>query len=255
MNKIYTELVSKRIRLNIIKMSFQASVAHIPSAFSMCDYLGCMFANGLSPKSHRFILGKPFGAQAYYALFSYFGWIKDEFGLFGTTHPEWRYIIQKEHPLITYIDESMGNCISVACGIALAGHPVFVNVSDAAFQEGTIWESMLFAGSHNLKNIIMSIDNNGMQALGKISDILDLGNLEEKIKTFGWDVVSLDGHNIKEMNEVLREHAFQNKNCKPLAIVFHTKKGYGLSFMEQNESWHYKVLTETDFQKALFELA
>ena len=179
--KTYNIDTSKKIRQSILAMSYNSKVAHIPSAFSMCDYLGVLFDKVLSPKTHRFVLGKPFGAQAYYALFAFYGWIDKDLSKYGSLEPEWRYIIQNSHPLVTYIDESMGNCLSVACGIATAGLKVFVNISDAAFQEGTIWESIQYAGAKQLSNIIMSIDNNNMQALGKISDISDIGNLSSKM--------------------------------------------------------------------------
>ena len=170
---------SKIIRQSILTMSYNSKVAHIPSAFSMCDYLGVLFDNIISPQTHQFVLGKPFGAQAYYALFAFFGWIENDLSKYGSLDPEWRYIIQNSHPLITYIDESMGNCLSIACGIATAGRDVFVNISDAAFQEGTIWESIQYAGAKRLSNIIMSIDNNNMQALGRISEINDLPDFQK----------------------------------------------------------------------------
>ena len=127
--KIYNSDTAKKIRNCILTMSYKAKVGHIPSAFSMCDYLGVLFENTISPFTHKFVLGKPFGAQAYYALFAYYGWIDHDLSKYGSMHPEWRYIIQNTHPLITYIDESMGNCLSVACGIATAGAKTFVNIN------------------------------------------------------------------------------------------------------------------------------
>ena len=138
----YNEIVARHIRQTILTMSYKAKVAHIPSAFSMCDYLAVLFDSIVSPSTHKMIFGKPFGAQSYYALFAYYGWIDPDLSQYGSIVPEWRYIIQNEHPLVTYIDESMGNCLSVACGIATTDTNVFVNISDAAFQEGTVWESI-----------------------------------------------------------------------------------------------------------------
>lgn len=249
----YNIYSSKIIRQSILTMSYNSKVAHIPSAFSMCDYLGVLFDNIISPKTHQFVLGKPFGAQAYYALFSFFGWIDKDLSKYGSMDPEWRYIIQNSHPLVTYIDESMGNCLSVACGIATAGLEVFVNISDAAFQEGTIWESIQYAGAKKLTNIIMSIDNNNMQALGKISDISDLGNLSSKLSEFGWNSYECNGHDIKEIRKVC-EQIRNSKKEKPIALVFHTSKGRGVSFMEGHSEWHYGILDEITYKKAIKEL-
>lgn len=249
----YDIQASKEIRKIILKLSLDSQTAHIPSAFSMCDYLGVLFESIVSPFTHRFVLGKPFGAQAYYALFSFYGWIGKNLSKYGSLNPEWRYIIQTAHPQVTYIDESMGNCLSVASGIAMAGKRVFVNISDAAFQEGTIWESALFAGSHHLSNLIMAIDNNEMQALGKISDILSLGILKEKLESFGWRVFSCDGHDLGSLHRMIEE-VLSTKKDSPIAMVMHTKKGRGVSFIEGDPSWHYKLLDEEHYHKALEEL-
>jgi len=251
--KTYNIDTSKKIRQSILAMSYNSKVAHIPSAFSMCDYLGVLFDKVLSPKTHRFVLGKPFGAQAYYALFAFYGWIDKDLSKYGSLEPEWRYIIQNSHPLVTYIDESMGNCLSVACGIATAGLKVFVNISDAAFQEGTIWESIQYAGAKQLSNIIMSIDNNNMQALGKISDISDIGNLSSKMKDFGWESHECDGHDIKAIQKVC-EQILHSERKKPIALVFHTSKGRGVSFMEGHPEWHYGILDDITYNKAIQEL-
>ena len=253
MSKKYNQDTAKQIRKEILKMSFNAQVAHVPSAFSMCDYLGVLFEKTVSPYTHRFVLGKPFGAQAYYALFSYYGWIQKDLSAYGSLIPEWRYIIQKEHPLVSYIDETMGNCLSVACGMALTGRPVFVNISDAAFQEGTVWESVLFAGAHHLNSIIMTIDNNNMQALGSVSDILDIGFLESKLCDFGWSVYGCNGHDINELHCVVNK-VHTSRAQKPHAIVMHTQKGHGVSFLEDNLSWHYGILDESSYKQAVDEL-
>lgn len=248
----YNEDIAKEIRRTILTLSYNAKVAHIPSAFSMCDYLGVLFDKVISPFTHQFVLGKPFGAQSYYALFSFYGWIGRDLSKYGTTDPEWRYIIQNEHPLISYIDESMGNCLSVACGIAMGGKNVFVNISDAAFQEGTVWESILFAGSHNLSNIIMAIDNNNMQALGRISEISDLGSLADKLRAFGWETYECNGHDINKIYEICSELE-HSKTESPKALVFHTIKGRGISFIENNPVWHYGILDQESYEKAFNE--
>lgn len=253
MNKLYNNDISKTIRRSILTMSYNAKAAHISSAFSMCDYLGVLFENFISPQTHRFVLGKPYGAQAYYALFSYYGWITGDLSNYGSLDPEWRYIIQKTHPLVTYIDESMGNCLSVACGIASANINVFVNVSDAAFQEGTIWESVQYAGAHKLNKLIVAVDNNDMQALGKIADISDLGSIKDKLNAFGWESIECDGHNIDAIR-IACDKISHIDNDKPKALIFHTRKGHGVSFIEGQSEWHYGILDDNSYDKAIKEL-
>lgn len=252
MSKKYNDNIARKIRRDIIEMSYSAKVAHIPSALSMCDYLGVLFKY-IHPQEYKFILGKPFGAQAYYALFAYMGWIPNTLEKYGNLDNEWRYIIQKEHPLITYIDETMGNCLSVACGIALTGKKTFVNISDAAFQEGTIWESVLFAGAKKVKGIVMAIDSNNMQALGKVSEILPNPSLGNKIELFGWKVFEANGHDYQAIDNIINE-IINNDYDIPVAIVFNTCKGKGVIRMEEDFSWHYRILDETSFNEIMREL-
>lgn len=239
-------------RKNIISMSYLSKTGHIPSALSMVDYLSVIFRKYVNPQDYRIILGKPFGAQAYYSIFSKCGWIEPNFSKYGTTDINWRYIIQREHPLITFIDDTMGNTLSVACGIALANKKVYINISDASLQEGTIWEAIMFAGFSKLKNIFMSIDNNNMQAQGKIQDILDIEPLKEKFQLFGWNAYVSNGHDIQEMTKILDE-ALQNPTI-PTVVIFRTVKGKGVSFMENSPDWHYQILNETFYNKAMEEL-
>jgi transketolase len=235
-------------------MSYKANVAHIPSALSMCDYLSVIFGNFVTPKEYRIILGKPFGAQAYYSVFSRLGWInREEIIKYGSLETNWRYIIQREHPLITYIDETMGNCLSVACGIALTDKKVYVNISDAALQEGTVWESVMFAGAKKLNSILFTIDNNNMQVNGKVSDILDIEPIDKKLTAFGWNVFVCDGHDTDAITAVVKS-IFEAKTEKPTAIIFKTVKGKGISFMEDSLDWHYRKLDEEAYQKIIKEL-
>ena len=248
-------LMSLNIRKDIIRMSYDAKVAHITSALSQCDYLGILLMNkGIVPQEFAFLLGKPFGAQAYYSLFHKCGWIKDDLSNYGTLDPNWRYIIQKEHPLIQYIDESMGNSLGVACGIAQAGKRVFVNMSDASFQEGTVWEAVLYAGAQRLSNIIMAIDFNNMQALGTLNEICTLNPLDKKLRSFGWNVIKVNGHDLDKMNALLPCFCTETSN-KPTALIFETIKGKGISFMEGRKDWHYRTLTFEDYLKAIKELS
>lgn len=252
------EINEKECIKDILKMSYSAKCGHIPSALSMVTYLSCILGEDkICPQKFRFVLGKPFGSQAYYSVFSRLGWIDSDLSKFGSTvDNEWRYIIQNENPVVAYIDESMGNCLSIANGYALANKDVYVNISDAAFQEGTIWESILFAGSHKLNRIFMTVDFNGTQALGRIKDINNLGNLGLKLKSFGWKVYICDGHKKRSINSKFQKaFKYREKNDSPIAILFRTKKGHGVKFMENNSAWHYKTLNEENLNRAIKEIS
>lgn len=243
---------AKKVRQDIITMSYLSKTGHIPSALSMVDYLSVIFRKYINPQEYRIILGKPFGAQSYYSIFAKCGWIEPNFLKFGTKDVNWRYIIQREHPLISFIDDTMGNTLSVACGIALANKQVYINISDASLQEGTVWEAIMFAGFSRLNNIFMTIDNNNMQAQGKTQDILDIEPIKEKFQLFGWNAFVSDGHDIKEITNTLDDSSQSSE--KPTVIIFRTIKGKGISFMENNPDWHYKILNESLYNKAMKEL-
>lgn len=252
-NKIFDENAAKEVKRDIIIMSFMANRGHIASALSMSDYLGVLFENYITPEKYKFVIGKPYGGQAYYANFVYREWIKKEYERYGKEENEWRYFIHKDHPLITYVDETIGNCISFANGIALSGKNVFINISDAAFQEGTIWESLLFTGSKKLKNVVMAIDHNNMQALDKIPNVLPMGSYKQKLEAFGWIVYECSGHDTEEIRNMLSS-IFKNDQTAPVALIFDTVKGKGVSFMENNRDWHYKALDQEHYEMALKEL-
>lgn len=247
------EAFALQARRDILTMSFLAQVGYIPSALSMVDYLSILFRQFLRPDDSRIILGKPYGAQAYYAVFAGCGWIPSDWNRYGSTDPHWRYIIGREHPLIDYIDDTMGNTLSVACGIAMAFQGcVYVNISDAAFQEGTIWEAALFAGARGLRNLVMTVDNNHMQVLGNTRDILDVEPLAQRLECFGWRVFSSDGHDLQAIEQVL-EQAFSPSDA-PTVVIFDTIKGRGVSWMEDSIDWHYRKLTQDEYQRALGNL-
>ena len=109
--------LAKQVRRDVLEMSLRARVGHVPSALSMVDYLCVAFSRFLRPPEDRLILGKPYGAQAYYALFARLGWAPFEEGRYGSGEPHWTYCMGHEHPLVHFVDDTMGNALSVACGV------------------------------------------------------------------------------------------------------------------------------------------
>ena len=243
------EQIARQARLDILEMSLCAKAGHVPSALSMVDYMTVVFGR-LKLGLDRILLGKPFGAQAYYALLAGYGVIERDWGRYGTSQPGWTYIMDRDHPLVHYIDDTMGNALGVACGVAQGCEArVYVNMSDAALQAGTTWEAFAYAGWRQLDNIVVTIDHNDMQVLGKISEICPIEPLETKLCAFGWRVLRSDGHNMGAIEDAV-EQAF-DPCARPTIVVFDTIKGKGVPFMEGAPGWHYRKLDSQTYAEAI----
>lgn len=233
-------------RKKILEYSFKNNLGHIPSALSMIDYLESVFK--YIKRDDKILLGKPFGACAYYTIWKDRGWLKDINGLhMGVKHDE--------IPFIDYSEETMGNALGVAAGMSMCTDKnVYVNISDAALQMGNTLEAIQFIGHHNLNNIVCTVDYNNAQVLGKISDILSVQPVITFAKLYNWDVFVVDGHNSQKLDSV-----FQNatkKRDNPSLVICVTKKGSGVKSMERDiRKWHYKKIeSETELQSLVAEL-
>src|SRR5205814_6436835 len=135
---------------------------------------------------------------------------------------------------------SLGHGLSIGAGMALATRMrggkarVFVLMSDAECNEGSVWESVMFAAHHRLSNLVVIVDNNGQQALGKTVDVINLNPMQEKWRAFGWETHEVDGHNTTELNTVLSK---SSQNGSPRVIIAKTIGGKGVSFMEGQVAW------------------
>jgi transketolase len=146
----------------------------------------------------------------------------------------------------------------MSIGMALAGRldkskgRVYVLLGDGELQEGLVWEAAMAAGHYSLDNLLAIVDWNGLQIDGKNDDVMKVTPIAEKFQAFGWHTISIDGHNIPEIIEALREA--RNTNGKPTLIVAKTHKGQGVSFMEDQAGWHGKAPNEEEVAKALEEI-
>ena len=144
----------------------------------------------------------------------------------------------------------------VGCGIALAAkinkknYKTIVLVGDGECNEGTNWEAAMFASAKKLNNLYVVIDRNGWQGIGKTKDILNLNLLKDKWKSFGWNCFEINGHNFNQIQKVFKK----KKNNKPTAIIANTIKGKGISFMEDDNNWHYRIPTKNEVLKSKKEL-
>ena len=167
------------------------------------------------------------------------------------------------HPVINrdigieFSNGSLGMGLSLGIGVALASKlkkkkfKVFVIIGDGECNEGSVWEAAMAAPNYKLDNLVAIIDNNNFQQTGTNKNIMDLKNLNDKWKSFGWDTIEIDGHNISEIHSSLLKSPDINK---PKAIIAKTVKGKGFSFSENNNDWHHSVLSKSFYEKALDEL-
>ena len=143
--------------------------------------------------------------------------------------------------------------MSIASKVSKANFRCFVIISDGECNEGSIWEAAMMASSNKLKNLVVIIDYNKWQATGRSKEILSLEPLTDKWKAFGWSVYQINGHSFTEMEKTFRK--INKKNDRPSIIIAHTIKGKGVSFMEDNNNWHYRTPNKEELDMALSELS
>jgi transketolase len=253
------------LRRLIIDQSKRAGVGHIGSALSIADILAALYGGVLrgvgtaDADRDRFILSKGHAALALYAALHCVGVIDartldtycGDGSLLGV-HPE--------HQLdgVEISTGSLGQGLAVGVGIALAARiqrspgRVFVLLSDAELNEGSVWESVMFAGHHGLENLVAIVDVNGQQALAKTRDVIDLGSVADKWAAFSWGCVEVDGHDAARLSSVLG--GVPLLPGRPTLVAARTTAGKGVSFMEGRVEWHYLPLSEAQYSQALVDI-
>lgn len=163
---------------------------------------------------------------------------------------------------IPFAGGSMG--MGLASGVALAWSKkqlkepgtVYVIESDGGMQEGSTWEAVMFAAQHDLDNLVLIVDLNGFQAMGMTANIIPMHEIHEVLEKFGWNWVKVDGHDFSQLNNLFIHGIkfIRNQEVGPIAIIAQTVKGKGASFMENNNLYHYKQLSEDEYERAKMEL-
>jgi len=260
---------AKNLRINVLNTAYatQGKNAHLGGALSMCEILAVLFKevmdlsvnNFSSQNRDKFILSKGHSVLSYYAALKELGFISKEellnyegknTFLFG--HP-----VRKLDKGIEFSTGSLGMGLSIGIGIALAKihlnltNKVYVVLGDGECNEGSVWEGAMAASKFNLKNLQVIIDKNNFQQTGSTQEIMPNDNLNSKFKEFGWNVIEVDGHNVKELTFAMVE---EKNNNKPNAIIANTIKGKGIKFFENDNKWHHNLLTKNDYEKALKEV-
>jgi transketolase len=257
------EKMALRMRLDILEMIGVGKVGHLGGSSSCTEIVATLYFYKMNLEGEdrdRFLLSKGHAALAQYAALAELGVIpKEEFKKLKTLgamlqgHPD-----MTKTPGIEANTGSLGQGLSIAVGMALGlrldqkKSKVYVVVGDGELSEGQIWEAAMAASCYKLDNLIAFIDNNGLQATGPIKDRFNIYPITSKWEAFGWYVREIDGHNVREIIEVLED--VDNIQGKPKVIIAKTIKGKGFSFAENNPAFHNGALTEEQYLQAKQEL-
>ena len=267
-SKEYLTEMAKKIRCDIIEMLGKAKSGHPGGSLDMAEIMAVLYFDVMNydfndpQKEERdyFVLSKGHGAPALYAVLCEGGLIdREELGnlrQLGSRlqgHPD-----RKKLPGVEASTGSLGQGFAVAGGIALSmklnhkPNRVYAVLGDGELDEGLIWEAAMSAAHRKLDNLVAIVDHNGLQIDGANDDVMALGDIGEKFASFGFEVFSVDGHDIDALKDVFAKA--KEVQGKPVAIIAETVKGKGVSFMENNPSWHGSPMSDEDYAAAKAEV-
>jgi transketolase len=258
-------ITTRNVARVILEQSYRAHVGHIGSGLSIATIVATLYRDVLriptldDPNRDRFILSKGHAALALYATLYLRGDLSA--AMLSTYYSDGSLLgVHPEHALagIDFSTGSLGHGLSLGAGAALAARMqqssrrVFVLLSDAECNEGSVWEAVMFAAQHSLANLIAIVDVNGQQALGYTADIMNLSPLTERWRAFQWDVHEVNGHDSEEIKNTIA--SLDTMAAQPHVLVANTVFGKGVSFMERKISWHYLPMTAEQFEQAMQEI-
>lgn len=258
----------KHIRKTILEMAYAGSTVHIGCAFSIVELLAVLYrrhlridpANPEWPLRDFLVLSKGHGVMAQYACLHEVGWISgEELAHYFGNGTRLKGLADAHVPGVEATTGSLGHGLSVGVGLALGAkrnatdQTCYALVGDGELNEGTIWEAAMCAAQFRLDNLIVIVDVNGFQAMGKTDDVIGLGNIAAKFDSFGFETLTVEGHDESAIDAAY-EHLRTSKNGRPKAIVARTVKGKGVPFMEGDNIWHYTRLNAETFDAAISAL-
>lgn len=260
--------ISAQVRLGVLEGVHSASSGHPGGSLSISDILTYLYfeemnidpANPDMDNRDRFVLSKGHTAPALYAVLAQRGFFpKEDLKTLRASdsylqgHPD-----MKGTPGVDMSTGSLGLGISAACGMALSGkisdqsYRVYSILGDGESEEGQVWEAAMFAAHYKLDNLCVFVDYNGLQIDGPVSEVMNPVPLDEKFAAFGWNVKTIDGHDFDQIESAVK--AARACNGKPTAIICHTVKGKGVSFMEGNVKWHGSAPNDEQYNQAVEEI-
>lgn len=256
------------VRAATVRMAHDGKTPHVGSALSAVDVLVALYfhamrvdpTHGGAPDDDQFVLSKGHGCMSYYATLSERGYfpasLLASYAQNGGALPE--HPTPGHIPGVRVATGSLGHGLAIAAGMAharqLDGRPgrIFTLLSDGECNEGTIWEAAMFAAGRRLDGLVAIVDYNKLQAMGRSEEVTALAPLADKWRAFGWGTREIDGHDLGAIVAALDALPFEPG--RPSAIVAHTVKGKGVSFMEDDLEWHYRPPNDADLARALAEL-
>lgn len=268
-SEVCLESLTKQFRKDVLKMAFKAGGAHIAPAYSIIEILTVLYFGNIMryhPQEpqwdgrDRFILSKGHACTALYAVLAECGFFEkkvldtycqEDSSLGG--HPNMAHI-----PGVEASTGSLGHGLAYGLGQAIAGridnkqYRVFVLMGDGECQEGSVWEAALVAAQQKVGNLVAIIDYNRLQGIDFLEKITDMEPFLEKWKSFGWEVCEVDGHCIRDIQEILGVK--RDIDSKPLLVLAHTVKGKGIHYMEGVPIWHYRLPNEAEMEEACKQL-
>ena len=267
MDKIKLMKVANEIRKGVLTAVFSASSGHPGGSLGIADILAYLYFEEMNvdpnnPKMEnrdRFVLSKGHTSPALYATLAQKGFFpKEDLATFRHKdsylqgHPDMKHI-----PGVDMSTGSLGLGISAACGMALSAkisektYRVYSILGDGESQEGQVWEAAMFAAHYGLNNLCVFVDSNGLQIDGPVSEVMNPNPLDEKFKAFGWNVMVIDGHNFDEIDAAVKA---AKKSDKPFAVICKTVKGKGVSYMENQCSWHGSAPNKEQYEIGMKDL-
>lgn len=260
--------IAKVIRKDIVTMLTESASGHPGGSLSAVEILTTLYFNEMNinpekprdPERDRFVLSKGHAAPVLYSALARRGFFNvDELhtlrkiGSMLQGHPN-----MNDVPGVDMSTGSLGQGISVAVGMALAGkcdnksYRVYSLLGDGELEEGQVWEAAMCAAHYKLDNLTAFIDSNGLQIDGKCEDVMNPGPIDQKFKAFGWHVIEIDGHDLEAIQKAIDEA--KNTKGQPTAVVCHTVKGKGVSFMENQAGWHGTAPSKEQCEIAIKEI-
>ncbi len=260
--------IATSIRKKVIEMVYSAKSGHPGGSLSIADILAVLYfkemnidpLDPLNPDRDRLILSKGHASPGLYATLSLRGYFPESLlAGFRKLNSKLEGHVHRGVPGVEASTGSLGQGLGIGVGMALAAkldskpYKVFVIVGDGEIEEGSIWESLMVANKHKLDNLIVILDKNGVQLDGYTHDIMPMGNIREKVASFGWNVIEIDGHNFDEITDAIEKA--KSYTGGPTFIIANTVKGKGVSYMENNPKYHgAPPASEEEYNQALAEL-
>ncbi|MCM1254270.1 MAG: transketolase [Clostridium sp.] len=268
MNKLELQKTANEVRKGIVAAVHGAKAGHPGGSLSAADIFTYLYFEEMNidpkdpkkPDRDRFVLSKGHTAPGLYSVLANRGYFPVEdlptlrhLGSYLQGHP-----CMQETPGVDMSSGSLGQGISAAVGMALAGkmdkkdYRVYTLLGDGEIEEGQVWEASMFAGHRKLDNLVVIVDNNGLQIDGKIDDVCSPYPIDKKFEAFNFHVINIDGNDFDQLDAAFKEA--RNTKGMPTAIICKTLKGKGVSFMEGSIDWHGKAPNDAEYEIAIADL-